>query len=577
MGYNEAITSVYEWLSQVYTTNKLSDEELSQYVGYYDGLVVQTDVQAPSGQLLEVTLHLLFPKQFPLDFPKLFLSPESYPKYEGLPHVETNKFVCAVSDEARPNPNYPDLVAEELISKGKRVLENGLSGEENVNEINLEFQAYWNQGLQKNDTFSKEVVIVAENPLKQGFKVLHLEPTLNSIRYVIHQDEDCAIRFKSYLESRSIETKESEGFLLTGMPDKLDPPFKWSNRTVLRIVQEIDNEVFGPFKSYLRKVSYPKTVIFNRTINGQEAYFGWFHLHHSIPEKGFRKESVNPLLSYQNWDAGRPIVRFSPHLYSIERLMGRSTGSYDPQVLRFIIVGVGSVGSNLVPLLLSFGSAEFKFIDPQFLRIENLGRHLLGFNSVHQLKTKALQKHVLELNPLLRIDTRESSVFDVVQDEPEFINNCDYSFIALGEANIEFWISEQMTKGIITTPTFFLWLEPHLVGGHCIYIHPDDNYYETLFNENLEFKFSVVDMGKSKKLSKKEAGCQSSFTPYSLTNVLTFLGALYPRITNLIRSSIKSSTSFTFRGDISELDGLGVGLTEYGGQLSVNELVENPR
>jgi molybdopterin/thiamine biosynthesis adenylyltransferase len=577
MNYDDGVTSVSNWLSRIHTTNELRKEELSQYSGYGNGLEIKTDIQTSESTLREVTFHLLFPREFPLIFPKLFLAPNSYPEFEGLPHVETNKSVCAFGDEARPNANRPDLVAEELIYKAKRVLEIGLSGEGNSEEINLEFQAYWDQSFLEGDTLSAEVLVVTENPLKEGFKVLSLKPRFNSIKYIVHQNEGCAIRLKTYLESKSIELKEFEGFLLTGITEDVHPPFKWTNKKVMELARAVGTGVSQSFESYLRKASYPKIVLFERTISGQKAFFGWFHKRHSIPSKGFRKESVTPLLSFKNWDSGQPVVRFTPHLYSIERLMNRSAGSFNSSLQRFILVGVGSVGSNLLPLLLSFGSVEFRLIDPQRLRIENLGRHLLGFNSVHQYKTKALENHVLELNPLLKVDTRESSIFDVAQDEPDFINDCDYQFVSLGEANIELWISEQLTKGIITTPTFFLWLEPHLLGGHCIYIHPDDNHYETLFNENLEFKFSVVDMGKSKKLSKKEAGCQSSFTPYSSTNVLTFLGALYPRITNLMRSNIKSSTSFTFRGNISELDSLGVALTEYGGKLSVNELVENPR
>src|SRR5690606_1258972 len=118
--------------------------------------------------------------------------------------------------------------------------------------------------------------------------------------------------------------------------------------------------------------------------------------------------------------------------------------------------------------------------------------------------------------------------------EPAFINESDYIFIAIGESNIESWLADAVNKGLIIKPIFFVWVEPYLLGGHCIFITPENNNYESYFDKNGFFKFNVIGDYKNKNLSLKEAGCQSNYTPYSSNNIQLFLGHLNLEISKII-------------------------------------------
>ena len=54
----------------------------------------------------------------------------------------------------------------------------------------------------------------------------------------------------------------------------------------------------------------------------------------------------------------------------------------------------------------------------------------------------------------------------------DYFNDCNYAFIAIGNQNIENLLLKQ-NDGAITVPMFFLG-GTYAIGGHCIFIHPDD-------------------------------------------------------------------------------------------------------
>ena len=203
----------------------------------------------------------------------------------------------------------------------------------------------------------------------------------------------------------------------------------------------------------------------------------------------------------------------------------------------------------LIHYLNSIQDAEFKLIDTDSLEIENIGRHYLGFNYLNWEKTKALKDFLTNSSPIQKVETREKSIVQVVNDESKFINESDFLFVAIGESNIESWLANAIDKGLIVKPTFFIWVEPYLLGGHCIYINPKNNNYATYFPKEELFKFNIIGNYENDVLSLKEAGCQSNYTPYSSNNIQIFLGNMYPKILEIIDSEDIDSKSFTWIGD----------------------------
>ena len=90
----------------------------------------------------EIDFILAIPKGFPYKFPKIYLRHENK-ECKYLPHIDKNLFVCTFdSNEAQPNPEDPEGVALAVINRAKKILEEGLLGE-NVADYKDEFLAYW--------------------------------------------------------------------------------------------------------------------------------------------------------------------------------------------------------------------------------------------------------------------------------------------------------------------------------------------------------------------------------------------------------------------------------------------------
>ena len=79
---------------------------------------------------------------------------------------------------------------------------------------------------------------------------------------------------------------------------------------------------------------------------------------------------------------------------------------------KITIVGCGSFGSALADMLVRAGAGSLTLIDPELLRIENIGRHILSSNEVGQPKAEALARRLLEINPDLRVDPRREKFHD---------------------------------------------------------------------------------------------------------------------------------------------------------------------
>ena len=76
-------------------------------------------------------------------------------------------------------------------------------------------------------------------------------------------------------------------------------------------------------------------------------------------------------------------------------------------------------------------------------------------------------------------------------------------------------------------------------------------------------------------MSLREAGCQTTYTPYSSEGVLGYLAKMFSKIVSIISDEKKQSVSYTWLGGINSIQGIGLQLSEYGLKNGKNEIIEN--
>ena len=194
------------------------------------------------------------------------------------------------------------------------------------------------------------------------------------------------------------------------------------------------------------------------------------------------------------------------------------------------------------------------------------------------VKPDAIKEHLLNMNPLQSIYALSVSAIEVAEYSDNTYNECDYIFVAIGKYNIEKWLVDRLSDKTITKPIFILWVEPYLAGGHVIYVSPEDIKFDCFFENNL-YKYNIIDeseyLGNNPKLILNEAGCQTSFMPYSHNNVITFLSKILPHIQTIIANSRKESATITWIGNIELLKQKGISVSNFCLANIDNEVVIN--
>jgi len=525
--------------------------------------------------LFPITIYLYFSTCFPVEIPKVYLSTETYNKVRYIPHVDNKKLVCTFDNEViRVNHDDPFGIINECINRAKKILCDGLH-KVNFDDFISEFKAYWEETYEDELKPKQVLSLIDKLFVEDELKLICLDNSLKGYKYILHKEDKTSKIFKEFLTEYGIKFKEVNAFQLNGFP-LFEPPFNFSNRKILEIISKYSNTQLSQFKLFINENQYPKLLVTKKIINEKEYYFGWFHSYLNTNRKGFRTGSISRLMAFNTFQANDYVERISTETFTPNRLENRTAGEIGAQKFNMAIAGLGSIGSNLLFFLNSINLPSFSLIDDDFLKIENINRHFLGFSYTNRFKTLALKEFLKTSNPIQEIKTKERSIIQVITDEPDFINSCDYLFSCIGNFNIESWLFRALQNQSIKIPVFFIWVEPYLVGGHCLYMHPNDLIFEKYFKDGL-FVNNVIpnDVYDNMEIqfTKREAGCQTTFIPYSSANVISFLSRLFPSICSIIESKNEKSTSFSWVGNIEKLKEDGIPKSKFAENLESGQLV----
>lgn len=531
-------------------------------LGYEDEIciAVGTEFMDKTGMVESITFHLTFPRYFPLVMPKVILPVNEYEKYNLLPHIEQNMGICTFDTElTRTNPNDPAGIAKECLKRAKSIIENGLNGK-NDKDFEEEFKNYWEKEYHVKDKVDLDLLCLSETQLiNSDLKLFKLSKKNLIFSYVLHQNEDYSLRFLSYLESKNINFEELNVFYLGEIEISFAPPLQIRNRDVNQLVKKIGLEKQLDFKRFINGPSELKIVIAKIIALGKPRLIAWKHGKLDTSKiNGFRKDILSKYQVLTTFQSNDLVRRISPVNFSPNQKELRTAGIKEQiKSYIFLVAGIGSIGSNLIHFLNSFNEVEFKFIDFDFLSLENIGRHFLGYSYVHLYKSIGMRNFLLDKNPFQKIEVKTSSIIDVYLEDKDFVTNSDYLFLTTGNTNIEKFLADIMESEKVNKPLFLIWVEPFLSGGHCLFLYPGSNSYKSYFTDDGLFKFNVVDnneyINNNPILSVKEAGCQTTFTPYSQSSVTLFLATIFPEIKKIIVNDLKQSQAFSWKGNLEYL------------------------
>jgi hypothetical protein len=549
------------------------------YMFFKDGIVwkIQTEITFNS-KCLDIIFFLNFPSDFPYTLPKIFIDKDCYHDLKYIPHINYDFSICIFDEGLNPIIPQNNLgeVVELIICRSKKIIREAENNDYKKAEFKREFKAYWELNYSKNDIIQNLGFHSIPNQNKNEIKgIKFTNNLLSNYEYYIYNDEIELERIKKYADDNKCKYKEV-GILL--IENKFEvPPFELSFSETLSIIKN-DNNNYLKFKELCRNNDFDSVlVIFTNENNSTVEYYGWTYKNVQILSRkqgGSRKISskIDHLLNRVH--EKKSVTRVTFDNINVDRLQIR-TSSYVETQKSVAISGLGSVGSNLIFFLKNLPIDKFNLIDTDTLSTENLKRHFSGFAYLQNNKVDVIKSELKNINPLFNVDVRKKSVTSIIQNEPDFINQCDFHIVAIGKTMIEEFILKNLIEQTLVKPTLIFWVEPFLASGQMLFIMPNDAKKALELIKNYEYNVLSNVENQRDKTYLIEGSCQTGYFPYSSSYLIQFLSSIFSHLKEHITSSNNNSKIYTWIGDKDLLSKKELIITEFAQKNNSYDLIIN--
>ncbi|WP_288457344.1 ThiF family adenylyltransferase [uncultured Chryseobacterium sp.] len=550
------INEIFDLLSKTENCRYIDKSTLNdkKFSRYHTIISVETEITFKD-KLLEIKLYVCFTEDLETNLPKIYIDSFSYDPLKYIPHINGDLSICTIDESVNYFYSIDELpkIVLMLVSKAKSIIRDKQDEEYSRQEFIREFQAYWGISYSRNDICKQEGLALIDHAGNEEIEAIVFAGGIGSYKYLIHNNSSLYSKFIDYLRKRKIAYTAISVFRVDY--DKETPPFKLTYQESKQYLNASD---FSQIRKQFNKFKGNDFLIVFRNIHNE--YYGWKYSDFK-DVNGFRKKS--------NWEKlSSPVIkdknveRIAFSEITPERLSKRTDGIERKSNLSINVIGLGSVGSNLLHYLSKLDMAKINLVDPELLSVENVFRHNYGFNFVQEFKTKIAQFHLLNRNPFLEVNTFEDDITDLVKRKSTFFDAVDYSFLITGNTRSELYLLDFLQKSNTEKPMFIVWVEPYMASGQIMYVEPHDiiKAKELLLN----YPHNVLKSEENgDRLYLKEGSCQSGYYPYSESYLTLFLSAIFPYIYDIIYATIKNkSHTLTWYGDISFLQSLNLVLRE---------------
>lgn len=538
---------------------------------------IQTYIEI-DGMAKSVDFYFGFPPLFPYTLPNVYFLNR---QYDYMPHVETSRKLCLEPDGACFKVETPLNIIRHCLLKATNLLQAGIS-KTNIDNFPREINSYWGMTYNSEDDPIKDWLIYKSFPEETCLMDAYYwnvnlrdELSVDYQRVVIVSKKDEESYFKSQLEGGKGVSKRDALFISSfAIPDT--PPY---DLTFTAIIQRVSDNDRTQIVRYVNQQNGGYLVF---KLN--DYCLGGFLLSKQKNLKnrrGYSHElkSCEILLKFEGKHQRQQ--RILGYLYSSDRIAHRTAGFIMSQK-KFIIAGLGSVGSNLVYYLSGWNNAKFSLIDDQTLQPENIGRHFLGFDSLYKLKAVAMEDYLHSIRPEREVHHICSTIQEAFLKSDIDVNDSTAMFLCTGDIMTNQFVIDKIKSGEIVNPVFILWLEPYAIAAHMVYINPKQmpaNFMLYSDDENMLYKHNLITDEEykehSEKFVKNEAGCNGEYTNYSGNDVTLMLSAFYPIINRLV-STPDTSICYRWEGNIQNAETYEIALSAPVDTLQCGHLSELP-
>lgn len=530
-----------------------------------------------SDVLTPIVFYLGFGIDFPYSLPSIYFPSL---QFGYLPHVESvGGKLCLFEDGTSFDTKNASEMILFCIKKAKRLIKEGAE-KQNTGDFLTEITSYWTRRYNN------------EPEVKETFFINGSIPTttsiLNAISYAVPVS---GLKRKNTIVNTLLYCSDEEPF-----DSYLSKNFNTKNVKVL-FVSSFKTSHLAPynlnlaaFLNHLTDKGDQKNVkSFINTHQGGQIFFklaenriGGVEIKPvRLRRNGFRNGSITTCDVYLNFEKKTSnLTRLFGCLYSKERIAERTFGELMTEQ-KFLVAGLGSVGSNLVHFLNGNNNVSFTLVDNEMLTVDNIGRHLLGYRYVNQFKACALIDYLRSIRPEQKNHFGITSIQKNIGGNFQKLSEYTALFFCTGDTMTEEYIIDVINKGELTIPVFIMWLEPFGAAGHMAYINPNSLHRPLSINDAKTklYIHNVISDAEYKNqdnhFTKRDAGCNGLYALYSDNDVLLMLSAFYPIINRLLAEP-EESKCYRWVGNIKRIIQKGININVAHNEISQGTIQKFP-
>ncbi|WP_452222145.1 ThiF family adenylyltransferase [Lacinutrix salivirga] len=503
--------------------------------------------------------RVLCNSNFPNTLPKFYLKNPN--QFGFIPHIEPDGSVCYIEKESiYINEDQPDIVFDASVQMVRGTIEAGLRGS-NDEDFREEFQAYWerNKNLGKLQVIS--VIEIGDTP-----KVIKI---VKDSKYAIAADTNRSEQqlINLFLNKKQLLSKTGL-FIPLSRETKIVPPnydSKWSTEELVVWLKR--NTTASSWQAIQNSLLTTRPERFEYIIFSIPRNKG-ADLLAAIKFKP-KKDTSNPLLE-KEYEWG--VVPLSVKRVDTRSILPRGGASMSLQNKKILLVGCGSVGSQIAITLGKLGVGKIDLVDFDTFRLENLNRYALGLKHLGKQKALALKDYLVSNFLSIKSEAYQGKIADFIKKQKISISEYDLVISATGDPNVNFYLTKLTNS--FNKPLIIGWNEPYGIGGHAIIsLGMTDGCYKCLYRNTYNVA-SFTAEEQPKPFHKHHLGCGEVFTPYSFYDSIQTSQLVIKLTKDFLSDKLEKSTILSWKGESDEFTEEGFHLSNRYKQQSNDKIFE---
>ena len=525
------------------------------------------------GQSLTVTFkagehQLKLWHQFPdaiRQLPKFYLlAAETYGTLAHVTLITSGHGSVCVQDRESISVNFevPALAYEESLKRHINLIEKLiLNPEWNRLELLREFYSNWEILCTLTGILNLKLYCAGDSkiPYSLYIKRPKRKTKVGIQGHFLGQDQKQSnnLAFKTIRRSLHWDSRQASGRAIVLALSSLEPAPVSLNDLALWYIDALTKlcpDSMAKLKHFQKHPSKEFWLVFcANTVSGDT----WFSIRFRSKVKAKLPITINQC---QPWTIEPFIVRS----LSRESLMPRSGGRSELAERSVLLVGCGSVGSEVAHRLASAGVGKLVISDPDLFSADNLYRHTLSIGDIGYHKSPCVAMDLCLKYPWIIAEgvCKNLETFSEIEELDQF----DLIIVAIGSPTIEREFHAFVESNGVITAVVNTWVEAHGVGGHatldipstkgclrCAYVDPRE--LSRGLSSNLNF------LKPNQELTITHAGCGNQFLPYSGIAASYTATIAADLATQYLMSTIANSSKISWKGNADEAVRQGFKLT----------------